>query len=74
MDNEVKITLIATGFNVTGGKAIRKDEELRRLVEGADSEQELDIPTFLRRPIARRHVAETPAAEQKTMRFRMPAR
>jgi len=74
LDNEVKITLVATGFNVTGGKAIRKDEELRRLVEGADSEQELDIPTFLRRPTARRHTAETPAAAPKTMRFRMPAR
>jgi cell division protein FtsZ len=74
MDNEIKLTLIATGFNATGGKAIRKDEELRRLVEGADSEQELDIPTFLRRPIPKRHTVEAPAAQPKTMRFRMPAR
>ena len=76
METDVKITLIATGFNAAnrGGKAIKKDEELRRLMEGADSENELDIPTFLRRPLPRRHAAETPAPEPKRLRFRAPAR
>jgi cell division protein FtsZ len=68
MDNELKITLIATGFNTTrSNKPMHKDEELRRLVEGADSEQELDIPTFLRRS-PRKHIE--PAPEPKTLRFR----
>jgi len=74
MDNEVRITLIATGFNVAGSRTVRKDEELRRLVEGADSEQELDIPTFLRRPLPKRRVADAPAPEPKTLRFRSSVR
>jgi len=69
MENELKITLIATGFNTTrSNKPMHKDEELRRLVEGADSEQELDIPTFLRRPSPRKRIE--PAPEPKTLRFR----
>ena len=74
MDSEVKLTLIATGFYATGSKTVRKDEELRRLLQGAESEQELDIPTFLRRPLARRQLAETPEPQQHSMRFRTPAR
>jgi cell division protein FtsZ len=72
-DNEVKLTLIATGFYATGSKTVRKDEELRRLLQGAESEQELDIPTFLRRPLARRQLTETPEP-QHSMRFRTPVR
>jgi cell division protein FtsZ len=49
MDDEVKITLITTGFVSASGPRIRKDEELRRLLEGVESEHELDVPTFLRR-------------------------
>jgi cell division protein FtsZ len=60
MENEVKLTLIATGFYGTGSKTVRKDEELRRLLQSAESEQELDIPTILRRPLARRHQVEAP--------------
>ncbi len=74
MDSEVKITLVATGFHTAGSKTIRKDEELRRLVEGADSEQELDIPTFLRRPLPRRQTFETHAVDKKTLRFRSPVK
>jgi len=73
MDNEMKLTLIATGFYGAGGKMIRKDEELRRLLESAESEQELDIPTFLRRPLVRRQAVEIPALKQHSMRFRTPA-
>ncbi len=74
MDNDVKITLIATGFYATGSKTIRKDEELRRLLHGMESEQELDIPTFLRRPLARRQLVEAPDLKQHSMRFRTPVR
>jgi len=48
MDDQVQITLIATGFVSASGPRIRKDEELRRLLEGTDTEHELDVPTFLR--------------------------
>jgi len=73
MDNEVKMTLIATGFYAAGGKIVRQDEELRRLLQSAESEQELDIPTFLRRPLVRRQVAETTEIKQHSMRFHTPA-
>jgi len=49
MDDQLKITLIATGFVSARGPRIRKDEELRRLLEGTETEHELDVPTFLRR-------------------------
>ena len=61
MDDQVKITLIATGFVSARGPRIRKDEELRRLLEGTDTEHELDVPTFLRR---RRPPMEIPTATQ----------
>ena len=73
MDNEVKMTLIATGFYAAGGKIVRQDEELRRLLQSAESEQELDIPTFLRRPLVRRQVAETTEIKQHSMRLHTPA-
>ena len=73
MDNEVKMTLIATGFYAAGGKIVRQDEELRRLLQSAESEQELDIPTFLRRPLIRRQAAETTEIKQHSMRFHTPA-
>ncbi|MDD5038288.1 MAG: cell division protein FtsZ [Dehalococcoidales bacterium] len=53
MGKEVKITLIATGFVSTegfiGGK---RDDELTNLLTSLKkSEDEMDIPTFLRRPL-----------------------
>ncbi len=47
MDNDVRITLIATGFTTKFGGA-RRDEELARLLRG--EEAELDMPSFLRKP------------------------
>jgi cell division protein FtsZ len=72
MDADVRITLICTGFTqVRGdGPRIRKDEELRHLLEGADSEHELDVPTFLRRPTARRQAMEA-AAPKQSLRSRL---
>ena len=73
MDADVRITLICTGFTqVPGdGPRIRKDEELRHLLEGADSEHELDIPTFLRRPTARRQAMEAAAPKHHSLRSRL---
>jgi cell division protein FtsZ len=46
MDNEVKITVIATGFTTQYGKGAPNLEELRRLVKTGET---LDVPSFLRR-------------------------
>ncbi|MFW0860234.1 MAG: cell division protein FtsZ [Dehalococcoidia bacterium] len=51
MDNEVQLTLIATGF--AGGGAVAgaaREKELTRLLKGLKTERELDIPTFMRQP------------------------
>jgi len=52
IDKEIKITLIATGFASKKGMAgISQDEELTEFLTGLKkSEDELDIPSFLRRP------------------------
>lgn len=65
MDKELKITLIATGFiakeNALG---IGKDEELTQLLTSVKkSEDELDVPSFLRRPmVSHRRQAINPSA------------
>ena len=46
MDNEIKITVIATGFTTQYGKGAPNLEELRRLVKTGET---LDVPSFLRR-------------------------
>ena len=63
MENDVRITLIATGFvaklGLTGSA---QDDELTQLLKGIKSEDELDVPSFLRRPmVSHRRQAITPA-------------
>jgi cell division protein FtsZ len=74
LENELRITMIATGFNSTykGKKLVGKDQELQRLMQGEDAESALDIPTFLRSPMAKRQMMEnTPAPEPKKSVFRL---
>ncbi|MFA5367149.1 MAG: cell division protein FtsZ [Dehalococcoidia bacterium] len=74
MENEIKITLIATGFNAAykGKKTIGKDAELQKIMQGEDAESALDIPTFLRSPMAKRQMMEnTPPPEPKRSPFRL---
>jgi len=74
LENELKITLIATGFNASykGKKVIGKDAELAKLMQGEDAESALDIPTFLRSPMAKRQMMEnTPAPEPKKSPFKL---
>ena len=61
LDNEVKLTIIATGFD-SGDPAQDREEQLRQMLEEAlpaeGSEQGSDIPDFLRLdlpPVLRRH-------------------
>jgi len=54
MDKEVRITLIATGFGVSKAKPLfsKKDEEIAKfLTTLKNNEEELDMPSFLRRPL-----------------------
>ncbi len=52
MDNEVRITLIATGFiSKLGLTGAGQEDELTQLLKGLKTEEELDVPSFLRRPL-----------------------
>jgi len=52
MNNEVRITLIATGFiSKTGEVGVSKEDEFTQLLRGLKGEEELDVPSFLRRPL-----------------------
>jgi len=66
MDKEVRITLIATGFTAKKGLAgAGRDEELTEFLNGLKkSEDELDVPSFLRQPqFSHRRQVATPAAK-----------
>ena len=75
LENELRITMIATGFNSAykgKSKLVGKDAELQKLMQGEDAESALDIPTFLRSPMAKRQMMEnTPAPEPKKSVFRL---
>ena len=64
MDKEIKITLIATGFLGKEGLAgLGKEDEIAEFLTNLKSrEDELDVPSFLRRPLMshRRQVATQP--------------
>jgi len=77
MEKEIKITLIATGFasmnKIAGGT--NQDEELNQFLAGLKkSEDELDVPSFLRRPLFshRRQVA-TPSISLNKEQSRTPS-
>jgi cell division protein FtsZ len=74
MDSEVRITLIATGFNTPEKPAIwgtaKDDEIVQYLTDLRKSEEEMDTPSFLRRPLfgRRRDLPIPPAPEKQTDR------
>lgn len=51
LDKEIKITLIATGFTESNMLNKMEDEEITRLLKSLKVEDELDIPSFMRRPL-----------------------
>ncbi len=63
MENDVRITLIATGFvSKLGLTGAAQEDELTQLLKGIKSEDELDVPSFLRRPmVSHRRQAITPS-------------
>jgi len=69
MDKELKITLIATGFATKAGMAgLSREDEFNELLKGLKNEEELDIPSFLRRPVYshRRQAMSQPTKVFKT--------
>jgi len=65
MNDGVRITLIATGFtSKIGLPGVSRDEELAQFLKGLKSEDELDVPSFLRRPLfSHRRQVMTPSAK-----------
>jgi len=52
MENNIRITLIATGFASKLGLAgVSQEDELSQFLKGLKTEEELDVPSFLRRPL-----------------------
>ena len=76
MDNEVRITLIATGFTSKVGMAgVSQEDEFAQLLKGLKSEEELDVPSFLRVPLFKhRREAITPSTKLVKTPLRTPLR
>ncbi len=63
LDQELRITLIATGFVTKTGfdEQENADDELAGLLKNIKTEDELDVPSFLRKPLfSRQRQASTP--------------
>ncbi len=56
MDDEVKVTMVASAFPVPEEDMGERDESLRRLLQDAipDSSEDLDVPSFMRRQVAQK--------------------
>ncbi len=76
MDNEVRITLIATGFASKIGLAgVSREDEFTQLLKDLKSEDELDVPSFLRRPLfSHRRQAITPSSKLVKTSLHAPVR
>jgi cell division protein FtsZ len=73
-ENEVTITLIATGFQAKlgmGSKANEEDAQLTNILKNMKTEEELDMPSFLRRPLFSRRRDMAPPSNTPS---REPAR
>lgn len=51
LEKEIRITLIATGFAQASTLSDMEDEEVTKLLKSLKVEDELDIPSFMRRPL-----------------------
>jgi cell division protein FtsZ len=65
MEQDITITLIATGFHskMGMGKVNREDEELTKILKNMRTEEELDMPSFLRRPLNSHRKLNTPQSQ-----------
>ena len=76
MDSDLRITLIATGFASKAGLAdTGEEDEQTQLLKSLKSEEELDVPSFLRRPLfSHRRQAITPSTKLVKTPLRTPVR
>ncbi len=76
MDNDLRITLIATGFaSKTGLAEASQEDEQTQLLKSLKSEEELDVPSFLRRPLfSHRRQAITSSTKLVKTPLRTPVR
>jgi len=76
MDSELRITLIATGFaSKTGLAEASQEDEQTQLLKSLKSEEELDVPSFLRRPLfSHRRQAITSSTKLVKTPLRTPVR
>ncbi|HEY93022.1 MAG TPA: cell division protein FtsZ [Dehalococcoidia bacterium] len=74
MDNDIRITLVATGFtSKIGVPGVNQEEELTQLLKSMKSEEELDVPSFLRRPLfSHRRQVTTQTTKPITTPLRTP--
>ncbi|MFC1897587.1 cell division protein FtsZ [Chloroflexota bacterium] len=74
MDSELRITLIATGFaSKTGLTETNLEDEQTQMLKSLKSEEELDVPSFLRRPLFnRRRQSITATTEPMTTPLHAP--
>jgi cell division protein FtsZ len=76
MDKDVKITLVATGFEANQlGNSPMKAEEMQAYLKDLKSEEQLDVPAFLRRPMyTQRHMpAPAPQPAKAPQQNRTPS-
>jgi cell division protein FtsZ len=76
MDNELRITLIATGFaSKTGLAEASQEDEQTQFLKSLKSEEQLDVPSFLRRPLfSHRRQAQIPSTKLIKTPFHTPVR
>ena len=72
MENELRITLIATGFASKAGMESSEEDEQTQLLKNLKSEEELDVPSFLRRPIFS-HRRQVPTNSKFTTPLQSPS-
>jgi cell division protein FtsZ len=64
MENDVRITLITTGFHANMGMGKnQEDDELTNLLKNMRTEDELDMPSFLRRPLFNHRRQQAPVQQ-----------
>jgi cell division protein FtsZ len=66
MGNDIRITLIATGFVSKTEFGETEEDELTRQLKSIKTEDELDVPSFLRRPLFSRQRQAFTAADKVT--------
>ncbi len=63
LDKELKITLVATGFAQASMLGKMEDEEVTKLLRNLKVEEDLDVPSFMRKPLFNERRTITPSSQ-----------